>query len=278
MVQSNIHGNQWADDELDLIVADYLSMLRDELSGTPFIKLHRAKALMALTGRSHRSIEFKHMNISAVLRELSFPTIKGYRPMPNIQSAIFDAIERALPQHAWLETVGLGSAIGVGERPALFEEATPSLAKAKSPQEGMKRLIRKFDPVKRDAANRALGLAGEEMALENEKKRLTDAGRKDLAKQVFWTALEEGDGAGYDILSFEPDGRKRLLEVKTTNGSQRTPFFLSRNEESLSREKPESFQIFRIYDFARKPSAFRIDPPLSEQVRLETDTFRASFN
>lgn len=278
MVQSNIHGNQWADDELDLIVADYLAKLRDELSGTPFIKLHRAKALMALTGRSHRSIEFKHMNISAVLRELSYPTIKGYRPMPNIQSAIFDAIERALPQHAWLETVGLGSATGVGERPALFEEATPSLAKAKSPQEGMKRLIRKFDPVKRDAANRALGLAGEEMALENEKKRLTDAGRKDLAKQVFWTAQEEGDGAGYDILSFEPDGRKRLLEVKTTNGSQRTPFFLSRNEESLSREKPESFQIFRIYDFARKPSAFRIDPPLSEQVRLETDTFRASFN
>lgn len=278
MVQSNIHGNQWADDELDLIVADYLAMLRDELSGTPFIKLHRAKALMALTGRSHRSIEFKHMNISAVLWELSYPTIKGYRPMPNIQSAIFDAIERALPQHAWLETVGLGSATGVGERPALFEEATPSLAKAKSPQEGMKRLIRKFDPVKRDAANRALGLAGEEMALENEKKRLTDAGRKDLAKQVFWTAQEEGDGAGYDILSFEPDGRKRLLEVKTTNGSQRTPFFLSRNEESLSREKPESFQIFRIYDFARKPSAFRIDPPLSEHVRLETDTFRASFN
>ncbi len=277
MAQSSIHGNQWTDDELDLIVADYLAMLRDELTGVPFVKLHRAKAIMELTGRSHRSVEFKHMNISAVLRELSFPTIKGYRPMQNIQRAIFDAIERALPQHDWLHAVGVGSTIGVGERPALFEEEAPSLARAKAPQEGMTRLIRKFDPVKRDAANRALGFAGEEMALENEKRRLSDAGRKDLAEKVFWVAQEEGDGAGYDILSFEPDGRKRLLEVKTTNGSQRTPFFLSRNEESLSRERPEAFQILRIYDFSRKPSAFRIDPPLSEHVRLETDTFRASF-
>jgi hypothetical protein len=278
MAQSDTHGHNWSDAELDLIVADYLDMLRSEIAGKPFVKLHRAKALMELTGRSHRSVEFKHMNISAVLRELSFPTIKGYRPMPNIQNAIFDAIERALPQHNWLLTTGVGSTASVREPIVLFEEEAPSLAVTKPAQEGMKRLIRKFDPVKRDAANRTLGLAGEEMALENEKRRLTEAGRKDLAKQVFWTAQEEGDGAGYDILSFEPDGRKRLLEVKTTNGSQRTPFFLSRNEEALSREKPEAFQIFRIYDFARKPSAFRIDPPLSEHVRLETDTFRASFN
>jgi hypothetical protein len=29
---------------------------------------------------------------------------------------------------------------------------------------------------------------------------------------------EGGDGAGYDIASFAPDRRSRLVEVKTTNG------------------------------------------------------------
>jgi hypothetical protein len=41
---------------------------------------------------------------------------------------------------------------------------------------------------------------------------------------------EDGDGAGYDIASFAPDGRPRLIEVKTTNGWERTPFHISRNE------------------------------------------------
>jgi len=172
--------------------------------------------------------------------------------MLNIQNAIFDAIERALPQHAWLNAIEIATATSVCEAHSLFEESAPSLTTKRPSKEGMKRLIRKYDPVKRDAANRALGLAGEELALEHEKRRLVDVGQNKLAQQVRWVAKEEGDGAGYDILSFEPDGRKRLLEVKTTNGTQRTPFYLSRNEESLSRERPAEFQIFRIYDFARK--------------------------
>jgi hypothetical protein len=47
-----------------------------------------------------------------------------------------------------------------------------------------------------------------------------------LARKVRWVAAEDGDGAGYDVLSFDQAGRERLLEVKTTNGSARTPFFL----------------------------------------------------
>ena len=39
----------------------------------------------------------------------------------------------------------------------------------------------------------------------------------------------DGDGAGYDILSFETDGTERFLEVKTTVGYERTPFFISPN-------------------------------------------------
>ena len=99
MTGSGPHGRDWTDDELDLIVADHFAMLADELSGTPFVKAHRARALMERTGRSHRSVEYKHMNLSAVLEALRLPTIRGYRPMLNIQGAIFPAVARYLRAH-----------------------------------------------------------------------------------------------------------------------------------------------------------------------------------
>ena len=73
-------GKGWQDDELDMIVADYFSMLIAELSGQTYIKSRHSAALMAKIGRTHRSVEFKHQNISAVLDELGMPWIPGYKP------------------------------------------------------------------------------------------------------------------------------------------------------------------------------------------------------
>lgn len=89
-------------------------------------------------------------------------------------------------------------------------------------------------------------------------------------------ADEEGDGHGYDIESFALTGEKRLIEVKTTTGGQTTPFFLSRNEERVSREKAE-FRLYRLYDFAKTPKLFKLRPPLGSSVVLETEVWRASF-
>jgi hypothetical protein len=43
---------------------------------------------------------------------------------------------------------------------------------------------------------------------------LTDANRADLSAKVRHVAVEEGDGAGYDVLSYEEDGRELYVEVK----------------------------------------------------------------
>ena len=45
-----------------------------------------------------------------------------------------------------------------------------------------------------------------------------------------------GDGAGFDVLSFDLGGKERLIEVKTTNGAARTPFFMTRNEMAVADE------------------------------------------
>jgi hypothetical protein len=84
---------------------------------------------------------------------------------------------------------------------------------------------------------------------------------------VRWVAEEDGDGAGYDVLSFEASGEERLLEVKTTNGSARTPFFLTRHEWRIAEE--------RRGGVARR--IFTIEPPLENSLRLRAETWRASF-
>src|SRR5664279_5060819 len=101
-------GTHWLDSELDAIVADYFDMLASELSGQPYVKVRHSAALMARIGRTHRSVEFKHQNISAVLDELGMPWIPGYKPKRNYQNAIFDAIDRYLTAHpATLEPASL---------------------------------------------------------------------------------------------------------------------------------------------------------------------------
>lgn len=260
-------------------------MLALEQADTPYVKARHAERLMALTGRSHRSVEFKFMNISAVLeQELALPRIRGYRPMDNYQAAIFPAIGRYLTANPAVlsaaQTLAPSPEFGqAAEDAILFVEAPPPLLiKPRRPRpEGLERLVRKFDPVERDFRNRALGRAGEELVLHAERRRLADHGAHRLADQVRWVADLDGDGAGYDILSFEPDGRRRLIEVKTTTGVATTPFFLTRNEEAFAREKAEEFRLARVYAFGAAPRMFELRPPLTDHVRLETETWRAGF-
>jgi hypothetical protein len=143
--------------------------------------------------------------------------------------------------------------------------------------EGLRRLVQKFDPVERDYRNRALGKAGEEFVVNLERRGLIGADRPDLARKVRWVAAEDGDGAGYDVLSFDTAGRERLLEVKTTNGPARTPFFLTRNERALAMERSVDWLIYRIHLFSREPHIFVLAPPLEQTVNLTPETWRASF-
>ena len=60
--------NDWTDKELDLIVADYFSMLDSEIREAPYEKTRHRQALMSLIDRSNSSIAFKHHSSSFRLR------------------------------------------------------------------------------------------------------------------------------------------------------------------------------------------------------------------
>jgi hypothetical protein len=269
-------GTPWRDDELDSIVANYFEMLEAELSGHPYVKSRHSKALMARIGRTHRSVEFKHQNISAVLDELGLPWIPGYIPKRNYQNAIFDAIDRYLSKHPdVLERVPARPQAAASDE--IFVPAPVLQADSAPLPERLRRLVRKFDPVERDHRNRSLGKAGEEFVVNLERRRLAEADRSDLARKVRWVAAEDGDAAGFDVLSFDFSGQQRLLEVKTTNGAARTPFFLTRNEREAAAERPADWRIYRVHLFATEPRIFTIAPPLEKSVNLSPETWRASF-
>jgi hypothetical protein len=270
-------GTPWQPAELDEIVSDYFAMLGAELSGKPYSKSAHSKVLMARIGRTHRSVEFKHQNISAVLDELGLPWIRGYIPKRNYQGAIFDAIERYLISSPAILNRTPAAVLPSTPASALFvAPPTPELAPEPTPKR-LSELIRKFDPVERDYRNRALGRAGEAFVLDLERRRLSEAHRPELARCVRWIAKEEGDGAGYDVLSFDESSQPRLIEVKTTNGSARTPFYLSRNECEVASEKPEQWRIYRVHLFASEPRVFTVAPPLDRVLRLCPEVWRASF-
>ncbi len=279
MADSEQWRKDWTDQEIDLIISDYFDMLKLELIGEPYVKAQRNAVLREIIDRSRGSIEFKHQNISAVLLELGMPWISGYKPMPNYQAALIDGIERHLDARG--EQVSFSpihSQVGFAEDGAIFFESPPPATELQR-QENRKleRLVQKFDPAARDARNRTLGKQGEERILRSEDSRLRAEGRPDLAKKIRWVSEEDGDGAGYDILSFDVSGDEQFLEVKTTSGHRTTPFYLSENERSLSVERPDEFRLVRLYNFARTPKAFQLAPPLEESVSLHPLNYRASF-
>ena len=285
-------GEDWTAREIDAAVASYFAMLSNEIAGLPNNKAERNRALQVEIPRNRGAIEFKHQNISAVMLGLGQPWIKGYKPAANFQNALVDGVLRWLDSHDdWLKPSALPhrvSETGGGQAPfsgptvERFIEygAVPSQRNEppKIDPEFMAAIGRKFDVAARDARNRALGRAGEEAVFAEEQRLLRAAGREDLARKARWTSQEDGDGYGYDISSFEPDGREKLIEVKTTNGWERTPFHISANELTVADARREEWQLVRVWDFARRPSAFVLRPPIQSHVDLTPTSFLASLN
>ena len=259
-------------------------MLGLELEGAPYSKAeHRRSLSKLLVARPEGSIEFKHQNISAVLLGLGEPWIPGYKPAKNFQIPLVDAVLRWLDRQSdWLIPIVAERTphySAVQDDQSLWIGTPPTLQNAPSPVDPklLKVIGRKVDVAARDARNRTLGIAGEERALRHEWATLRAAGRADLARKVRWTSREDGDGFGFDIASFEIDGRERLIEVKTTNGWERTPFHITSNELRVANERREAWHLMRLYDFAKCPRAFEIRPPLERHVELTPTTFRAGF-
>lgn len=118
----------------------------------------------------------------------------------------------------------------------------------------------------------------EQYVLEVEKKRLIGHGRKDLARRVEWVSETQGDGAGFDVLSFdEVDGAELYIEVKTTTLGKFFPFYVTANEIACSESHPEKYRLYRVFGFPEKRRIYILMGALSESCRLVPTQYKAIF-
>jgi hypothetical protein len=277
--------DSWSREEVEAAVTDYFDMLAKELRGEPFNKAEHNRALQRmLDNRSRGSVERKHQNISAILLEAGFPYIDGYKPLGNYQDLLQAVV------HEWLAdaTTLHRTVANAVEQPAvaipdvenwLAIQVDPPTQEAKSirvrdePLEKTEIVRRNYLEV--EARNHSLGRAGELLALRFERERLLRVGARKLASNIRHVSEIEGDHLGYDILSFEADGRERLIEVKTTRFGALTPFFASRNEVDVSQQRHREFQLYRVFTFSSQPRLFALPGSLRKSCRLDPFTYSA---
>jgi Domain of unknown function (DUF3883) len=279
-------GSDWTKAEVAATVAAYLRMLTMELTGHAYNKSdHRRALLQLLPGRSESAIEFKHGNISAVMHELGYQRIAGYQPRKNFQrQALFEDVTLQIAAHPQLEHAAAMAVELPAEVPLIADfdgvrVEPPSLElKAREVDSYRPSVLSQRDYLAREARNRSLGRAGEEFVVHYERWRLTQRGHRQLANRVEHTARVRGDGAGYDVLSFEEDGRERFIEVKTTAYAKDTPFFISDGELSFANRHELEFRLYRVFEFRRAPRMFELRGRPDRHCRLDPTTFRASFS
>jgi hypothetical protein len=278
----------WSQEEVEAAVADYFAMLAKELMGEPYNKAEHNRQLQnLLSGRTRGSVERKHQNISAVLIDMGYPYIEGYKPLGNYQELLGRVVRERLSAERSLQEVvssvvsadvrenpEIGDLLGIIVPPPVRERETSWIYDQQRSR--VARPQRNYLEV--EARNQSLGRAGEELALRFEHERLWRAGKHDLADRIEHVARTQGDGLGYDIQSFEVDGRDRLIEVKTTRFGALTPFFASRNEVEVSEERQGDYQLYRLFNYRAQPRLFTLAGSLRSSCRLEPFSYSAVPN
>jgi hypothetical protein len=128
-----------------------------------------------------------------------------------------------------------------------------------------------------DEENRRRGKEGEELVIDYERDSLRQQGRPDLADAVRWIAHEDGDGLGYDVLSFSLDGRERYIEVKATALGEGTPFYISSAELDFAESHANRYALYRVYDLDGEPRFFALEGDITEILGLSPVAYSAQI-
>ena len=109
-------------------------------------------------------------------------------------------------------------------------------------------LGRKVDFTEVNSKNTNSGNAGELLVIDDQRKKLK-LQNNPKGHLISHVAKIEGDGLGYDVLSFNPEGENIYIEVKTTTGGLKTPFYMSTNELLFLQQNVEWYIIARVFNY-----------------------------
>lgn len=107
---------------------------------------------------------------------------------------------------------------------------------------------RKIDFDRINKERKLIGNAGEELVY-NDQIEFVKKHAPEYVKSVRHVSNLDGDGAGYDICSFNADEKLIYIEVKSTTGKKETPFYMSASEYAFYELHKENYVIARVYEF-----------------------------
>jgi hypothetical protein len=246
--------------------------MRHKLSGQPFNRNKALDQVAEQVGRTRGSVDYKFQNIDFVLHEAGLPRL-NMALAKNVQEllryVVLDPLARRMDVTG---TVAVNASTEVPTDPFVPVPKIPVPEAASSPRLLGRRAFQ-TDFAERDAKNKAVGKSGEAWVMALEKKKLTEAGRPDLAEKVIWVSDTVGDGLGYDIESVDEHGRPFFIEVKATNQDQDAPFFISQTELAVSERKGEDYRLYRVFNLAESPRVYVLSGPLEKKLLLEARSF-----
>ena len=107
---------------------------------------------------------------------------------------------------------------------------------------------KKLDFERINKEKKLIGNAGEVLVYEDQLDKVSKYSTE-LVKSVRFVSKIDGDGAGYDILSFNEEKKIVYIEVKATTGKKSMPFYMSSSEYTFFELHKENYIIARVYEF-----------------------------
>lgn len=280
--KNDLVRRSWSDRELELIVDSYISMLIKDIRSEKYNKSkNREKLRPKLSDRSNGSIEYKHQNISAVLNDVGFPYISGYKPLFNYQNKLIDIVKSKLNHigddlpylvndlvaNSIKSSGDLTKRIEVVDPPNLKKQRGNFLEQITFGKDN------KNDYPTIESKNIEFGKEGEKLVLNYEKERLSKLGLP--VSKLIWVSEDRGDNEGYDILSKNGDRSDRFIEVKTTTQGIDFPFYISAREVEFSRRNAENYYLYRVFNLKTHPKFYVLNGFVSDRFELVPTQYKA---
>ena len=260
------------------IVDNYFSMLKAEVSSEMYSKADFRNHLKKQFGIDDpKLVEIAHRQISAILAEIGLPTIDGYatatKHSKELEAVVYAYIEdnSKLIKSLWIDDdpASVNVPMELDDSKAVWVAEPPSSDHlADAVRRWVPPVPMELDFRVREARNLNLAKAGERFAIAYERARLREIGRKDFLDRISWVSEIQGEDLGYNIHSYEKNGKNRFISVKTTNYGIRFPFYLTRYELAFAQKNPGSFYIYRIFNFSRNTRLFIVEKLAQKKKKM----------
>ncbi len=160
-------------------------------------------------------------------------------------------------------------------------EFNPVVVKKESKNKNQKK-SRRLKPRNPIQPSKKVGDAGEKHVYEYEKNKLKKLGLNNLSELIVKQYEDLSFFPGYDIQSFDENGNKIYIEVKSTKGKNKSYFEISENEIRAAKELGNSYYIYQVTNALTNPKISTVIANLcnfkdQEKIQIEPILYRVSF-